>query len=414
MLEPVLRAHAEQAGSDLRYATELVAFEQDKEGITATIRERTSGTTRRVRASFLAAADGSQSGTRQQLGIRQHGAGMISYVISMIFEADLMELFRRRHAIMCFINNDTVPFGALVPYSGSAARPDLYRLDVPYDPEVETVEDYHEARCLALIRAAVGVPDLPVQLKTVLPWEMAARVADRFQQGRVFLVGDAARVQPPTGALGGNTGIAEAQNLAWKLAAVLRGEAGQELLATYDLERRPLADFTVEQVTLLSQERQGGHDAITVDTLILNMGYRYPTAAVVPERDEDTPLVQHPREWKGQAGTRTPHIVLERHGEQLSTLDLFGREWVLLVGSEGHTWQEAARRAKDALNIPVTIQQIGSDLVDVSGSFGTAYGVTAAGASLVRPDGFIGWRSLAGEEKPEHALEQALSSLLFR
>jgi putative polyketide hydroxylase len=414
-LEPVLRAEASQAGGDLRYATELLAFEQDEEGITATIRERASGTIRRVRANFLVAADGSQSEIRQQLGIAQHGAGTISYVISMIFEADLMELFSRRHALMCFINNDTVPFGALVPYSGSAARPDLYRLDVPYDPEIETVEDYQEARCLALIRGAVGIPDLPIQLKTVLTWEMAARVSDRFQQGRVFLVGDAARVQPPTGALGGNTGIAEAHNLAWKLAAVLRGEAGPQLLATYDLERRPLADFTVEQVTLLSQQRQNeGSQGITVDTLVVNMGYRYPTGAVVPEHDGDSPLIQHPSRWKGQPGTRAPHIVLERNGEQLSTLDLFGRQFVLLIGSDGHAWQEAARSAAEQLNVPLDIHQIGSELVDVSSSFAVAYGVTATGAILVRPDGFIGWRSLAGEEEPEHVLKQVLSDLLCR
>jgi putative polyketide hydroxylase len=109
----------------------------------------------------------------------------------MIFEADLLERFRARQAVMCLVNNQTIPFGLLVPYGQSADWPDMYQLDVPYDPAVETLADYPEARCLDLIRAAVGVPDLPVTIKTTLAWEMAARVADRFQQGRVFLVGDA-------------------------------------------------------------------------------------------------------------------------------------------------------------------------------------------------------------------------------
>src|SRR6266566_3295801 len=416
VLEPVLRARAERLGGDLRFGTELVAFEQDEEGITATIRERESGGTRTVRAQFLVAADGSHSGIRQELGVGKHGAASLFHCISMIFEADLMELFRKRHAVMCFLSNDTIASGALVPYPGSSARPTLYRLDVGYDPEEETPASYPEARCLQLIRAAVGIPDLPVQLKTVLAYEAVALVADRFEVGRVFLVGDAARTQPPSGGLGGNTGIAEAYNLTWKLAAVLRGEAGEALLATYDAERRPLADYTAEQTALLSQQRRTeGSAGITVDPFILNMGYRYREGALVREEgEENLPLAQHPDQWKGQPGTHAPHLVLGRHGEQMSTLDLFGREWVLLLGSDGHAWQEAAQRAAERLSLSLNIYRIGSDLVDVNGSFYAAYGKTPASAVLVRPDSFIAWRSEHQEKEPELAIEQALSSLLFR
>src|SRR2546421_7442554 len=349
VLEPVLRARAERLGGDLRFGTELVAFEQDEEGITATIRERASESTRTVRAQFLVAADGSHSGIRQELGIGKHGAGSLFHCISMIFEADLMELFRKRHAIMCFHSNDTITSGALVPYAGSSARPDLFRLDVGYDPEEETLADYPEARCLQLIRAAVGVPDLPVLLKAVLTYEAVALVADRFEVGRVFLVGDAARSQPPSGGLGGNTGIAEAHNLAWKLAAVLHGGAGEGLLATYDAERRPLADYTAEQTALLSEQRQTeGSAGITVDPFILNIGYRYSTGAIVREEgDENLPLVQHPDRWKGEPGTRAPHIVLERQGKPISTRDLFGSHFVLLVGPQGQHWKDAARSTQD-------------------------------------------------------------------
>jgi putative polyketide hydroxylase len=417
VLEPVLRAQAEQAGGDLRYGTELIGFEQDEESVTATIRERGSEATRRVRARFLVDASGSHSEIRQQLGITQHGLGSLGHFVSMIFEADLMELFRKRHAVMSFLSNETVS-GALVPYAGSSARPDLFRLDVGYDPDEETLTDYPEVRCLQLIRAAVGIPDLAVRLKTVLTWEMAAWVADRWKLGRVFLVGDAARVQPPTGALGGNTGIAEAHNLAWKLAAVLRGEADQRLLATYDAERRPIADFTVEQVTLLSQQRQSaGSDGITVSTLLVNMGYRYSAGAVLQEDDEHLPLVQHPTQWTGQPGTRAPHLVLERQGEQISTLDLFGSHFVLLSGPEGQHWKDAARRAKDALHLPLDSYQIGAgagDLLDAGSRFCRAYGIAASGAVIVRPDGFIGWRSLTTKEDAEQELTQALSVLLFR
>src|SRR3989440_6947094 len=405
VLEPILRARSEQLGGDLRFGTELVAFEQDEDGIMATIRERENSRTRTVRAQFLVAADGGHSGVRQQLGIGQHGKSLWSSV-SMIFEANLMELFRQRHAVMCFVANDNISNAALVPYPGSSARSDLFRLDAPYDPEEETLADYPEARCLSLIRAAVGIPELPVQLKAVLTYEACELVADRFQQGRIFLVGDAARTQPPTGGLGGATGIAEAYNLTWKLAAVLRGEAGEALLATYDAERRPQADYTAEQVALLSQQRQTeGSAGITVDTFIIVMGYRYSTGAIVREAgDENLPLAQPPDQWKGQPGTHALHLVLERESKPISTRDLFGPHFVLLVGPDGGNWKAAARNTKDALHLPLDIYQIGGnaeDLIDASHRFCDAYGITSGGGGVRRPGGFhgLGGRGGRGDEK---------------
>lgn len=421
LLEPILREQAERLGGDLRFGTEMVAFEQDENGITATIRERESGHTRTVRARYLVAADGGQSRIRQQVGIGQHGKSLWS-AVSIIFEADLLELFRERHAVMCFIANDNIANAALVPYQGSATRPDLYRLDVPFDPEEETLADYPEARCLALIRAAVGIPDLPAQIRTVLTYDTSELVADRFQQGRTFLVGDAARTQPPSGGLGGATGIAEAYNLTWKLAAVLHGEAGEALLTTYDAERRPQADYTAEQVALLSQQRQTeGSAGITVDTFTLVMGYRYRAGAFAREAgDENLPLLKRPDQWKGQPGTHAPHLMLEREGKPVSTRDLFGLHFVLLVGPEGSEWKAAAFGAREVLQLPMDIYQIGgegADLIDAENTFCDVYGISDSGAVLVRPDGFVGWRSRVGgvqEQDAERTLMSVLSSLLFR
>jgi putative polyketide hydroxylase len=310
--------------------------------------------------------------------------------------------------------------GALSAYPGSSVRPDLFRLDAQYDPDTETTADFPEERCLLLIRAAIGTSSYQVQFKGVAPWEMVARIADRFQDGRVFLVGDAARAQPPTGALGGNTGIAEAHNLAWKLAAVLRGEANPRLLTTYDPERRPLADTIVEQVALLSQERMTeGSEGITVNTLVLNMGYRYNAgAAIVQEAGvESLPLLQLPERWTGQPGTRAPHVVLERHEEMISTLDLFGSLFVLLAGPQGQQWLAAAQSAQDTLHLPLKSYQISEhagDLIDTGNTFCGAYGISPSGAVIVRPDGFIGWRSQTGKEDAKHELKQVLSALLFR
>jgi hypothetical protein len=192
------------------------------------------------------------------------------------------------------------------------------------------------------------------------------------------------------------------------------------LLATYDAERRPLADYIVEQVALLSQERTTeGSEGITVSTLLLNMGYRYNAgAAIVREAgDENLPLIQQPEQWKGQPGTRAPHVVLERQNESISTLDLFGSHFVVLAGPDGQSWLEAAQRAKDTLHLELLIHQIGGEAASLSATgsaFCDAYGISANGAVIVRPDGFIGWRSLGSQDNAEQALTQAFSALLCR
>ncbi|GCE04837.1 FAD-dependent monooxygenase [Dictyobacter aurantiacus] len=421
VLEPVLRSQAERLGGDLRFNTELVTFEQGTDGVIATIRRRNSQETSTVHARYAIIADGSQSPIRKQLGIGQHGLGSMGTFISMIFEADLMELFHKRHAIMCFLSNETITIGSFVPYAGSSVRPDLFRLDVGYDADEETLADYPEERCIQLIRAAVGISDLPVKLKTTLTWEMNALVADRFQLERAFLVGDAARTQPPSGGLGGNTGIAEAYNLSWKLAAVLRGEAGEQLLTTYDQERRPIADYTAEQVALLSQQRQNeGSSGITVDARTINGGYRYRDGAFVHEAgDEQLPLAQQAQRWQGQPGTRAPHLMLKQEEKSVSTRDLFGFHPVLFVGADGQHWKKAARNVQDQLHIALDCYQIAphaGDLIDAENRFCDMYGIPTTGAVLVRPDGFIGWRSkdaIEHELEAQQTLTQALSSLLF-
>src|SRR5205814_2085307 len=166
---------------------------------------------------------------------------------------------------------------------------------------------------LELLRAAIGVPDIPVVVEDVASWRAVADSAERYQVGRVFLAGDAAHVVPPNGGYGGNTGVQDAHNLAWKLALVLRGAAGPELLDTYDEERRPIGELTVEQAYARYVTRVApylGTEGMQplVDDFSMEIGYRYNSAAVVLEPDDDRALHQHPRESKGRPGSRPPHI----------------------------------------------------------------------------------------------------------
>lgn len=255
----------------------------------------------------------------------------------------------------------------------------------------------------------------------MLPWEAAVRVADSFQHGRVFLAGDAAHQMPPMGAFGMNTGIQDAHNLAWKLAAALEDHAAPALLSTYDVERRPVARFTAEQAGMRSVRSAMDPAAASLaspaslaDPLVIMADYQYRSHALLPE--DETPLALDHLDLHGQPGRRAPHLWLEREGTRLSTLDLFGSHWVLLVGEDGPGWHDAAQKIASHLGIGLDSYRCGpsADLIDLDGRWLERYGITPRGAVVVRPDGFVGWRAQDAAQQPERTLEQVMRYLVCR
>jgi hypothetical protein len=243
-------------------------------------------------------------------------------------------------------------------------------------------------------------------------------VAQRFGAGRVFLAGDAAHLMPPNGGFGGNTGIHDAHNLAWKLALVLKGAAGPALLDSYEAERRPVARFTVEQAYTRYVTRTapylGAKDFEPLaNDLDIELGYLYRSPAVLSE-DSEGGLHEDPRQPSGRPGSRAPHVWLMRGGERVSSLDLFGRSFVLLANSEGSAWCDAARAAAArCTGLEMETHCVGSaPLRDAEARFSEAYGLSPSGATLVRPDGFLAWRAKATESDPEGALSRALAAIL--
>ena len=211
----------------------------------------------------------------------------------------------------------------------------------------------------------------------------------------------------------------DAHNLAWKLALTLAGVAGPGLLDTYDAERRPVGDLTVEQaftryVARVAPYLGTENTQPMVDDFSMEIGYRYDSPAVVLEPG-GPPLHEHPRESAGRPGARAPHIVLDRDGTRLSTLDLFGRNFVLLAGPQGAAWPAAALAAAGRLGVGLDAHVVGgTGLADPEGCFAGTYGISPSGAVLVRPDGFVGWRAAEAAGAPEQALRQALQTLLCR
>jgi putative polyketide hydroxylase len=421
-LEPILAAHAQKMGSVIRFGTEMVSFAQNETAVTAIIRDRTTGSERRVRAQYLIAADGSHSGIRDALGIRTHGPGTISHSLDVAFEADLRAALRGRRFYLYYVSNPRLPdeLGGLMPLDNERR----WSFGTAIHPERgERREDLTDERCSDLIRIAIGLPDLEVTILPAYPWDpikvgvwaLEARHAERYRVGRVFLAGDAAHTVLPSGGLGAGTGIQDACNLAWKLALVLGGTARASLLDSYEEERLPIGWLAVEHTLQRHAYRAGTAERTFIDDAALMFGYRYRGGAIVPEvGTADAPLTQPPGTLCGEPGTRAPHLVLERDGARISTIDLCGGRWTLLTGVQGTAWAEAARHATRRLDLALSVQLIGATpgWVDVAGRWNAAYGVGATGAVLVRPDGFVAWRSSSRVINPQALLVQALARVL--
>ena len=395
LLEPLLRTRTEELGARLRFGTEMVAFQQDAHGVTATIRDRDSGHEETIRAAYMIAADGAHSTVRERLGIGTAGRGVFSNSVTIYFRANVAPLLRGRNLSVIYVNHPRVRgfFRFEKPFERGFLA--INSLGSPEAPVTDVATGLTEGDCVDVIRMALGVDDLPVAVESVMAWKATADVARHFERGRIFLAGDAAHVMPPNGGFGGNTGIHDAHNLAWKMALVLRGHASPELLSTYEAERKPVAVFTTEQAYSRYVTRTapylGTHGIQPVeDDLNVELGYLYKSSAICAEPAEPDVLHEHPRASKGRPGSRAPHVWL---ADGTSTLDLFGRGWVLLAGPEGSSWCDAARIARRALGLDVDVHQIGSARLAGAETLTEAYGITPTGAVLVRPDGFVGWRA---------------------
>ena len=419
-LEPQLRKRAEELGAELRFATEMVSFEQDAHGVSAVIRERDSGMTQTVRAQYMVGADGAHSRVRERLGIRMLGHGTFSKSITIYFRAHLAPLIEgHKWAVVYALNRQLRGFFRFEkPFEKAFLA--VNTVGNPENPVTDVSTGLTEQRSLELVRTAIGTDSIPITIEDIMHWKAMADTAEELQDGRIFIAGDAAHVMPPNGGFGGNTGVQDAHNLAWKLAFVLKGLAGPGLLSTYGPERRPSGAFTVEQAysryvlrTAPNMSREGLQPV--APDLNIEMGYIYHSDAILPEDPNDSRVHENPRESKGRPGTRAPHVWLQRRGEQISTLDLFGRNFALLAGPEGNAWTEAVRDWAKPLGIDLDVHKIGENgLTDPSGGCPAAYGITPTGAVLVRPDGFVAWRMKTGDSASSERIKSALATLLCR
>jgi 2-polyprenyl-6-methoxyphenol hydroxylase-like FAD-dependent oxidoreductase len=438
VLEPILKEQAIAFGSRFEYATELVDFTQDTEGVTATVRDIDNQAERRIRAQYLVACDGNRSPIREQLDISTQGHPLMSHSVTIYFRADCSRALRGRNLGVIYVNNPRVSGFFRLEKTGLGGFLVVFLLGDSRDPAARNAaEGMTVEKAAQVVRDAVGDPELDVKVEDIAAWRAICFAADRLREGRIFIAGDAAHTMTPTGGFGGNTGIQDAHNLAWKLACVTRGEAGPALLDTYDAERQPVARLAIEQAYTRYVTRSDpdiGTAGMQVQIPDMHVEFnRYRSAAVMPDpayRDDGAVDID-PRKSMGLPGTRAPHIDLRRaDGQVISTLDLYGRGFVVMAAHAGSEWVAAARVAEKAIGIPLDVHLVaaaGADapLADMlvhrhriyspfSNPFPIACGIESDGALLVRPDGYVGWRCRTRVPDAAAKLTAALHGILCR
>jgi 2,4-dichlorophenol 6-monooxygenase len=462
-LEPILRAGAEElAPGRVRFNHELLELEQDEDGVRAVVRDNGTGECYRVHSEYLLGADGGRR-CAAELGVTYEGLGVLTQTATLHVTADLSRRLGDPDVLIRWIASPQAgTLIVMVPMGPERWGPDseewVIHLNYPVgDPRAQS-----DAQVEADVRAAIGLPDVPMTVHKVTRWSVEAVMASSFRVGRVFLLGDAAHRHPPTGGLGLTSAIADAQNLCWKLAAVLAGTASPDLLDTYEPERRSSDErnarrslenaanqYAIVHALGISPERTPEENwaslrrmwsgraedaehrsavlqlirsqSMEFDELSVEYGYAYDSAAVVPDgTPEPSPLDEiRLYEPSTRPGAPLPHAWIEdEDGQRRPIKDLVapGR-FLLIAGEDGAPWCEAARWLAAAAGLPLDAVRIGhieGDLYDPRCMWLNRRGIGREGAVLVRPDRFVGWRSPGACEQPAEALADALGRILAR
>ncbi len=433
-IDPMLCRHASGYDeSEIRFNTELRRYTETSAAIVATVADA-DGETSNIRAEFLVAADGARSLLRKSAGIGETGRVNLSTVVTAHVRADLSPFTEGREGALIW----TLAPGCEGVFQNLDGDKQ-WAVQIQIDPTKDRADAWSERRVIATLRTMIGdtaAEDTEIEVLNIYTYTLSTVISDHLRKGRLLLVGDAAHQVPPYGGFGMNTGIQSAHNLAWKLGAVLRGEAPEALLDTYERERREVAqrvcDFGRTNAGYVEKLMQAIRNASSVDEkraifvgsrqfgnwLGLDLGVHYERAGAFVPDDAPIPDVANPIVDfvpHAKPGHRAPHLWVKKGDERLSTVMLFDGAFVLLAGEAGADWIDAAHRLDDPTLPAINAYRVApdGDLV-AEGNFCRLYGITEAGAVLVRPDGHVGFRAPAGVPDAAAALGHALDQILQR
>ncbi|KAI5272566.1 hypothetical protein E4T47_04210 [Aureobasidium subglaciale] len=408
MFEPRLRQNAARFGAEQRFGQVVVHYEELSDGVLVLVQDVENGELKKYKTKYLVAADGNRSAARTKEGIEWSGPGRLANSISINFKANLAPHLGTRavHGVTYVVNLeftggfrlDAGGKGGFLIVSKAKGRETGFEAD-----SVSAAE----ARDLFKACSGIDTDDCGFEVDFISYWTVAAYNADEYvsKGGRVFIMGDAAHIMPPSGGMGGNTGVADAYNLAWKLAYVLSG-----LLDTYNQERQPGGRFAMQQAVSRLVNRAFPNSGLECEKelpdLVCELGHRYTEGAVHSgEVEGNDQTYEDPHQPLVLPGGRLPYIwLVGEDGKRLSSLDLVKfnlnlhrRGWKQLrsktsidgyvINSSSHPYRECERTARDSWNL-----QEGEAL-------------------LVRPDGIIAWKFSGIDKAHGEELHRALSAL---
>ncbi|MGZ9811140.1 FAD-dependent oxidoreductase [Pseudoroseicyclus sp. H15] len=459
-MEPLLFKTACSRGTQARMSTEYLSHEQDAEGVTTTCLDRLTGKEITIRSKYLVGADGGNSKVADNCGLPFEGEMAVDGSMNIVFRADLTKYVAHRPSVLYWIMQPGADVGGIGMGVVRMVRPwNEWLIIWGYDIN-EPPPKVDEAMATKIARQLVGDPELEIELLSANTWTVNDRYATKMRDGRVFIMGDAAHRHPPSNGLGSNTSIQDGFNLAWKLAAVLKGQAGEGLLESYDAERTPIAKQIVTRANqsrgefgpifealgmgggVSAEQMQANMDARAASTPEaedqraklraaiafkkyefdahgVEMNQRYRSSAIASDGTEEPAFEADPVLHFQQTtwpGARLPHAWLfDASGAQASTLDLCGHgEWTLLTGLGGEPWAAAAEAVAAELGVPLNAHVIGprQEWQDHTGDWARAREVGDAGCVLVRPDHHVAWRSAGLADDPQAELTRVMRSVL--
>lgn len=462
-LEPILKAQAEALSPGrVRFHHELLDLVQDAHGVTATVRHRGSGDEFEVRCRYLLGADGGKT-VGKRVGIGMTATGQAMRMSSVHFSADLSRWTSGADVMTrFFINPDfggSWASGVLIPEGptrwGHESEEWVYHMRYTFGDD----GPIDATKVLERMHTVFGIDGFDPKVHHVSEWRMGGFLAERYRAGRVFLLGDACHQHPPTGGLGMNSGVQDAYNLCWKLAAVLAGRAGDAPLDSYEAERRPVAANNVElamanamnhfeidralglsdqhlpeqnwaRLAMLWEDGPGAPElrlavaqAVAAQRIgfrhhNVEFGYTYKEGALVDDGSPpyvpiDPVLIYEPGTKPGHP---MPHAMVARDGDAVPLGSfVHGGNFVLIAGEDGQEWVRAAELEAERRGLSLVALRLGlrdGDWLDLRGAWARHRGMGRAGAVLVRPDRYVAFRSAGAVNDPAATLRVVLDQVL--